>query len=153
MRKSSISVLSAAAFAAMIAATPGYTADIDRKVADFKTPADIQWRRNPAGTNESAVLFGDPSKPGPYVQRLKWLPGNMSRPHFHPNDRFFVVVSGTWWMGTGEKFDPESTVPAPAGSYVIHYGGKVHYDGAKTEETIIQVWGMGPATATPAEKR
>ena len=46
-----------------------------------------------------------------------------------------------------------STVPAPAGSYVIHYGGKVHYDGAKTEETIIQVWGMGPATSTPAEKR
>jgi hypothetical protein len=29
----------------------------------------------------------------------------------------------------------------------------VHYDGAKTEETIIQVWGMGPATSTPAEKR
>src|SRR5437870_13568420 len=26
------------------------------------------------------------------------------------------------------------------GSYVIHYGGKVHYDGAKDEETIIQVW-------------
>jgi hypothetical protein len=56
-------------------------------------------------------------------------------------------------MGTGEKFDPESTVPAPAGSYVIHYGGKIHYDGAKTEETIIQVWGMGPATSTPAEKK
>jgi len=47
----------------------------------------------------------------------------------------------------------ESTVPAPAGSYVIHYAGKVHYDGAKAEETIIQVWGMGPATSTPAEKR
>jgi len=30
----------------------------------------------------------------------------MSRPHFHPNDRFFVVIVGTWWMGTGEKFDP-----------------------------------------------
>ncbi len=29
----------------------------------------------------------------------------------------------------------------------------VHYDGAKDEETIIQVWGMGPATSTPAEKR
>jgi hypothetical protein len=29
----------------------------------------------------------------------------------------------------------------------------VHYDGAKDQETIIQVWGMGPATSTPAEKR
>jgi hypothetical protein len=39
------------------------------------------------------------------------------------------------------------------GSDVIHCGGKVHYDRAKSEETIIQVWGMGPATSTPAEKR
>jgi hypothetical protein len=29
----------------------------------------------------------------------------------------------------------------PAGSYVIHYGGKIHYGGAKNEETVIQVWG------------
>jgi hypothetical protein len=108
--------------------------DIDRTAVDWKTPAEIKWMRNAAGTNESAVLFGDPSKPGPY-------------------NRFFVVLSGTWWMGTGETFDPESTVPAPAGSYVIHYANKVHYDGAKAEETIIQVWGMGPATSTPAEKR
>ena len=126
---------------------------IDRTAVDWKTPAEIKWVRNAAGTNESAVLFGEPSQPGPYVVRLKWLPGNMSRPHFHPNDRFFVVLSGTWWMGTGETFDPESTVPAPAGTYVVHYANKVHYDGAKNEETIIQVWGMGPATSTPAEKR
>ena len=107
---------------------------IDRTAVDWKTPAEIKWVRNAAGTNESAVLFGDPSKPGPY-------------------NRFFVVLSGTWWMGTGEKFHPDATVPAPAGSYVIHYASKVHYDGAKDEETVIQVWGIGPATSTPAEKR
>jgi hypothetical protein len=136
-----------------IAPSRAIAAEIDRSAVDLTTPAEIKWVRNAAGTNEQAVLFGDPSKPGPYVVRLKWLPGNMSRPHFHPNDRFFVVISGTWWIGTGEKFDPDTTVPAPAGSYVIHYGGKVHYDGAKDGETIIQVWGMGPATSTPAEKR
>jgi len=146
-------LLSLVVLITLLAAPQVGGADIDRAAVDFKTPAEIKWVQNAAGTNEQAVLFGDPSKPGPYVVRIKWLPGNMSRPHFHPNDRFFVVLSGTWWMGTGEKFDPESTVPAPAGSYVIHYGGKVHFDGAKGEETIIQVWGMGPATATPAEKR
>ena len=138
---------------ALPVAPSGYGADLDRSAVEVTPPAEIRWVRNAAGTAESAVLFGDPSKPGPYVVRIRWLPGNMSRPHFHPNDRFFVVLSGTWWMGTGETFDPERTVPAPAGSYVIHYGGKVHYDGAKSEETVIQVWGMGPATATPAEKR
>lgn len=114
-------------------------------------PTDIKWVRNAAGTQERAVLYGDPSKAEPYVARIKWLPGNMSRPHFHPNDRHFVVVSGTWWLGSGEKYDPNSTVPAGPGTYVFHKGKGIHYDGAKTEEVVIQVWGMGPDTSTAAE--
>ena len=148
-----IRTLALVLLAVLVAPPAGLGADLDRTAVDFTAPADIKWVRNAAGTNEQAVLFGDPSKPGPYVARIKWLPGNMSRPHFHPNDRFFVVISGTWWMGTGTTFDPNATVPAPAGSYVVHYAGTVHYDGAKDEEVIIQVWGIGPATSTPAEKR
>jgi len=126
--------------------------DIDRAVVDFVAPADIKFVRNAAGTNEQAVLAGDPTKPGPYVVRLRWLPGNMSRPHFHPNDRHFIVISGTWWLGTGTKFDPDSTVPVGPGTYVFHKAGGIHYDGAKGEEAVIQVWGMGPATSTAAEQ-
>jgi len=36
---------------------------------------------------------------------------------------------------------------------VIHHAKQIHYDGAKGEECIIQVWGMGPATSIPAEKK
>src|SRR5262245_42166456 len=104
-----------AAVAVLLAAPSGHGADLDRTAVDWVLPSEIKWVRNAAGTNEQAILHGDPSKPGPYVVRIKWLPGNMSRPHFHPNDRFFVVLSGTWWMGTGEKFDPDATVPVPAG--------------------------------------
>ena len=111
---------------------------------EFKTPSDIKWVRNSAGTNEQAILFGDPSKPGPYVIRIKWLPGNFSKPHFHNSDRFFVVISGIWWVGTGSKFNKDETVPVPTGSYVIHKGGQTHFDGAKNEEAIIQVSGIGP---------
>ena len=139
------------AFAATVIATQA--AELDPTAVQFIPANEIKWVRNAAGTNETAVLFGDPSKPGPYVVRLKWLAGNMSRPHFHPHDRFFIVISGTWWMGTGDKFDPNNTVGAPAGSYVVHHANKIHYDGAKNEEVIIQVSGMGPATATPAEKK
>jgi hypothetical protein len=146
-------MLALAVLGMILAAPAGRAAGLDPTAVEFTAPSDIKWVRNAAGTNEQAVLFGDPAKPGPYVIRIKWLPGNMSRPHFHPNDRFFVVISGTWWMGTGEKFDPDSTVPAPAGSYVIHYAKGIHYDGAKGEEAIIQVSGMGPATSTPAEKK
>jgi hypothetical protein len=153
MTKAFTKLLAAAALVAMLTPAASRAVELDPKAVVFQLPDQIKWGPvTPAGSQQ-AVLFGDPSKPGPYVVRLRWLPGNMSRPHFHPNDRFFVVLSGTWWMGTGEKFDPDSTVPVPAGSYVVHYGGKVHYDGAKNEEAVIQVWGMGPATSTPAEKR
>ncbi len=51
---------------------------------EFTAPDKIKWVKNAAGTQETAVLAGDPDKAGPYVIRLRWLPGNMSRPHFHP---------------------------------------------------------------------
>jgi len=146
-------VLALAVCTVLLAVSLGSAQQINRSAVDFITPDNIKWVRNAAGTNEQAVLFGDPEKPGPYVIRLRWLPGNMSRPHYHQNDRFFVVISGTWWLGTGETFDPNSTVPVPAGTYVIHKAKQVHYDGAKAEPTVIQVWGMGPATSTPAEKK
>ena len=123
---------------------------LDPKVVGFKLPDQIEWKTNPAGTNRSVVLQGDPSKPGPYAMLLQWLPGNMSRPHFHPNDRFFIVVSGTWWVGTGSKYDPDSTVAIPAGSFVTHFGKQIHYDGAKDGDALLEILGEGPATSTPA---
>ena len=113
-------------------------------------PGDIKWVRNAAGTQERAVLYGDPSKAEPYVARIKWLPGNMSRPHFHPNDWHFVVISGTWWLGRREVRS-ELDGGRGSGTYVFHKGKGIHYDGAKTEEVVIQVWGMGPDTSTAAE--
>src|SRR5271155_1762838 len=100
--------------------------------------------------NETAVLYGDPDKPGFYVLMFKWLPGRMSRPHWHPHDRMITVFKGTWWVGTGEKFDPDSTVPLPVGSYVTHFGKEIHWDGAKNEEVWLLMSGEGPATSTPA---
>lgn len=138
----------AAAALALVTATAARAVELDPKIIGFKLPDQIQWKDNPSG-NRTAVLQGDPSKTGPYAVLLTWLPGKMSRPHFHPNDRFFIVVSGTWWVGNGPDFDPEATVPMPAGSHVIHYAKGVHYDGAKTEPATILVWGEGPATTTP----
>ena len=83
----------------------------------------------------------------------KWSPGHMSRPHFHPNDRFITVLKGTWWVGTGTKFDPDSTKAMTAGTFVTHFGKQVHYDGAKDEEAVLLVVGEGPATSTPAEDK
>ena len=98
-------------------------------------------------------MAGDPSQPGLYVVLSSCYQGIMNHPHFHPNDRFITVIKGTWWVGTGTKFDPDSTVPLPAGTFVTHFGKQVHYDGAKGEEAVLLIVGEGPATPIPAEGR
>ncbi len=123
---------------------------LNPKAISIKLPDQFTWKANAAAGNETAVLYGDPEKPGPYVLMFKWLPGHMSRPHWHPNDRMITVIKGTWWVGTGDKFDPDSTVPLPTGSYVTHWGKEVHYDGAKDTEVWLLMAGEGPATSTPA---
>lgn len=127
-------------------------ADLNPAALAYKLPNQIEWKDTPLGAKE-AVMRGDPNKPGPYIVLIKWGPHQMSRPHFHPNDRFITVISGTWWVGTGSKFDPESTVPMPAGSFVTHFAKQAHYDGSKDEETIIEIVGEGPATVIPAETK
>jgi hypothetical protein len=127
--------------------------ELDPKAVEFTLPANIQWKENAAGTSASAVMYGDLAKPGPYAYFVKWKAGNMSRPHFHPNDRFIVVMSGTWWVGSGTRFEPDSTVPMPAGTYVVHHAQGIHYDGAKQGDAVLLIHGMGPATSTPAEQK
>ncbi len=122
---------------------------LDPAAVIYKLPDQIPWKDN--GGNKQAVLIGDPSKPGFYAVMVTWKAGNMSHPHFHPNDRFITVISGTWWVGSGTKFDPDNTVPMPAGSFVTHFGKQVHYDRAKQGDTVLLIVGEGPATSTPAE--
>jgi hypothetical protein len=132
------------------ATAPVRAAELNPAAVAYKLPEQIDWKPGASPGVESAVLVGDPSKPGLYMVLTKWLPGHMSRPHFHPNDRFITVLSGTWWVGTGTTYDPDSTVPMKTGTFVTHFGKQVHYDGAKDVETVLLIVGEGPATATPA---
>ena len=142
------------ALAVAISGCLGYVkaGDLNPAALAYKLPDQIKWVENPNGAKQ-AVLVGDPAKPGLYVILTKWPPHKMSRPHWHPNDRFITVLSGTWWVGTDSKFDPDSTVPLPAGSFVTHYGKQIHYDGGKDEEVVLEIVGQGPATSTPAEAK
>ena len=142
------------AAAVAMTAIASSAAELNPAAVAYTLPGKIDWKSPPTNAGvRQAIMVGDPSKPGLYVVLTKWLPGNMSHPHFHPNDRFITVIKGTWWVGTGTKFDPDSTVPMPAGTFVTHFGKQVHYDGAKDEEAVLLIVGEGPATATPAEEK
>ena len=140
------------AFTAMMGI--GGAAELNPAAVIYKLPDQIPWGPVNAAGAQSAVVVGDPAKPGFYMVYNKWTKGNhFSRPHFHPNDRYIVVLQGTWWVGSGPKFDPANTTPMPAGSFVTHFGKQVHWDGAKDEDAVLLIMGEGPATSTAAEEK
>jgi quercetin dioxygenase-like cupin family protein len=104
-------------------------------------------------TGGSVKVFGDPSKPGMYVYRNRFAPGQTSRPHFHDQDRWVTVIKGTWWTGEGDVFEADKMVPIKPGGLMYHPAGFHHYDGAKDEEVIVQIMGMGPVKTTQTEKK
>jgi hypothetical protein len=112
----------------------------------FTVPDKVKWSGTDKSPMQQATLFGDPSKPGLYGVLIKWNPGNFSRPHFHDQDRFIYVVSGTWWVSSSNHFDPKSTYPMVAGSVVQDVANTVHYDGARLggPPAVLELVGMGP---------
>ena len=110
----------------------------------------LQWRPtegNKLGV-ETAVVEGDPSKPGFYLTINHFPAGVMSRPHYHPDERYIVVLRGTWYTDEGEVFRPNQTVPLKPGDYMRHPAGGPHYDGALDEDTWVAISGYGPTHAT-----
>ena len=96
---------------------------------------------------QTAVLEGDPSKPGFYLTINRFPPGVMSRPHTHPDERHCVVLKGTWYTGEGKDWTPEKTVGLKPGEYMRHPSGGLHYDGALDEEVLVLISGYGPTRA------
>lgn len=128
-------------------------ASIDRNSRDFRMPDQIDWQGRPGSPNQTAVVFGDPSKPGMYVQLLKRGPNDWSRPHSHPNDRYLTVLKGTMLIGTGTKFDEKNTVALGPGSVIKDFANQVHYDGSGPEGLTLEIIGMGPTAMTLAESK
>lgn len=117
------------------------------------SPGQIEWRDMPDTPGvRMAVLAGDPSKPGPYVIRVRFPPHVMDRPHTHAHDRYVTVLNGLWFTGTGDVFDPTKAVVLPAGGYMFHPAGAAHWDGSNSDqEAIVQITGVGPEDTKPVD--
>jgi hypothetical protein len=122
-------------------------------------PNDIKfkpWQGLPAGSGEMAMMYGDLNKPGPYLVLMKWNPSWFSAPHNYRTDRICVVVSGTWWVNSGEDFTPLQAVPVQAGGFVLRHARTWHYDGVPAEgkePVIVAVFGIGPVDIQLADPK
>jgi quercetin dioxygenase-like cupin family protein len=124
----------------------------DPSAATVKLPDQIEWKDG--GDYRTAKLAGDPDKPGLFVEMLTLRKGTrFSPPHLHPGVLFTTVLSGTWWVGTGNKFDPANlSVPMKTGTFVTHFANGVHWDGAKDEDVALLIIGEGPVTSMRVEE-
>src|SRR5262249_16386454 len=68
---------------------------------------DIDWKPFPAFPHMArlAIVVGEPSKPGPYVIRVKVPSVVKLMPHKHREDRVYAVISGVFYIGLGDRFD------------------------------------------------
>lgn len=109
-------------------------------------PEQIEWRTFPAFPPEArlAVLIGDPALPAPYVVRVKMPADGKLMPHRHPEDRIYTVMSGVFYIGLGERFDPTSLNAYPPGSVIVLPGDTWHFHWAKSGEYVTQVTAIGP---------
>ena len=149
MRMTTMTIALTALAAGLVLVTVTASAEKDKAGFVRVTPEQVEWKDRPGYDGvKFATIQGDPSKPGIYVVRAKFSPGAMTRPHWHPEDRYVIVVSGTWWTGEGDTFDPDKTVPLKAGSFMMHPAKAHHYDGARDEEVVVQIIGMGPSNTT-----
>lgn len=112
--------------------------------------ADLKWGAAPPAFNpgaQMAVVDGDPSKPAPFVIRVKLPDGFKVMPHWHPTDENVTIISGTLSRGMGEKWDDAAMETLTAGGFARMPKKMAHYVVAKGE-TIVQVHGVGPFALT-----
>ncbi len=95
-----------------------------------------------------AKIMGDAKKPGPFVHRVKFPKRRVVQAHSHPDDQTYTALSGTWYIGWDDQYDPEKLTPLPAGSFYTEPAGVPRFIATPDGETVVQVTGTGPTAAT-----
>jgi hypothetical protein len=96
-----------------------------------------------------SVLQGDPTKKGPFVMRLSMPAGYKVAPHWHTQTENATVISGTFMVGMGDKYDAKALKPMKAGAFGSIPGKTNHFAMARTH-AVIQIHGEGPFDMTYA---
>lgn len=112
----------------------------------------IQWRKLPNSPLEIATLVGDSSKSGLYINVVRWPPHTIFKAHSHPDERYAVVLSGTFYHGFGDKFDEGKLEKRPRGTFFSEPVRLRHFGLTKDDGAVLYFVGMGPSSIDDLEK-
>ena len=134
-----------AALALNLTVSSAYAADDLPEGALRITTDELVWKPGRVPGHEIAALMGDSTKPGPYVERVKFPPNSISHAHSHPESRAYTIISGTWYVGYGDKFDAAKLKALPAGSFYTEPANVNHFSQIKEDGVVVQIVGVGPS--------
>ncbi len=99
----------------------------------------------------SALIAGNPKEGPNYTVIVKFSPNTRVPAHFHPDQRVITVISGTYYLGGGEKFDDGALKPYRPGMVIIIPARAPHFSGSKDDGTIVLESGDAATGTTPTE--
>lgn len=123
--------------------------------SEIKAIASVNAGPGTSGVNgiQTRTIKGDATKPGIYTIQLT-IPANVKiQAHTHPDDRVATVVSGTWYIGYGAKFDEEKLKALTPGSFYTEPPGVAHFAKTSREPVVLQITGNGPTGTEYLEAR
>jgi quercetin dioxygenase-like cupin family protein len=118
------------------------------------TPEQVRWFTPPYYNDgrQRAQIYGDSSRSGAWVDRVKIPAGARVLAHTHPQDELVTVIEGTWYLGEGGKFQPAKLKAYPAGSFIVIPAGVPHFVATKESAVIIQLSGTDKFVTNYLEK-
>jgi quercetin dioxygenase-like cupin family protein len=143
-------LLAASAAAALAVVASAQTRLTPPEVAALAAPAAVSGTSGAAGIR-TAVLAGDPSRPGPYTIALSVPPNTRIAAHRHRDDRTAVVVAGTWYLGYGAPAREGAFKALPPGSFYAEPANAMHFARTGAEPALVYISGLGPSDTVYAE--
>jgi quercetin dioxygenase-like cupin family protein len=145
MKPVNLSLLALSA-AAAFGLAPAALAQSDPPAGAMRiTPDELRFGPGRVAGHEIAALIGASNKPGAYVERVRFPANAISQAHSHPEDRSYTVISGTWYVGYGDSFDPAKLKALPPGSFYTEPANVTHFSLTKDETVLVQISGIGPS--------
>ena len=129
-------------------------AQVDNKAVTGLTPNKVRWF-TPTYYNDGrqrAQLFGDSSRGGVWIDRVKIPSGGRVLAHTHTQDELVTVIQGAWLLGEGAKFEEAKLRPYPSGSFIVIPAGVAHFVAAREGLVIVQLSGTGKFQTDYIEK-
>jgi len=98
------------------------------------------------GGIETVVLKGDPDQAGLYTIMLRVPAHTRIAAHAHRDDRVATVISGTWHIGYGDRFEEARLKALPPGSFYTEPSGLNHFAETGDDAVVVQITGFGPSS-------